>query len=60
MENVIVNLNYELLFLGIILPILLGCLLGICMIREDNKKKYWKDYGQQEPKLIKGRRKSMD
>ena len=60
MEDMIVNLNYELLFLGIILPILFGCLLGICMIREDNKKKYWKDHGQQEPKLIKGRRKSMD
>ena len=54
MEDVIVNLNYELLFFGIILPILLGYLLGNYLIRLDNNKKTIKirrKIIKKEPKL---------
>ena len=54
MEDTIVKLNYELLFFGIILPILLGNFIGMWLIKVDNKRKFRKEVMRklrQEPKF---------
>jgi len=54
MENIIVNLNYGLLFFGIILPILLGSFVGMWLIKVDNKRRFRKEVMRklrQEPKF---------
>tara|TARA_R100001510_G_C7646928_1_gene204253 strand:- start:634 stop:828 length:195 start_codon:yes stop_codon:yes gene_type:complete len=64
MENTIVNLNYELLFFGIILPILLGNFIGMWLIKVDNKRKFRKEVMKklrQEPKFnLQKRREGTD